>query len=255
MAALGNATRLTSALNLCAFMTCIVLSGTAGAQENGGAIRGIVRAVNESWISTDIDARIESLPFREGQSFKKGEVLAVFDCGDLAAQLKSAQAVLRAEQLTADNSARLAKLNAVGKFEVDLAKAKIEQATAEMEAFQSKFSRCTIKAPFDGRIATMRAHAHEFPDRTAPLMQIVGDTGLEIDMLVPGVWLRWLKPGASFNVTIEETGTTIPAEVSRVAAVVDPVSQTVKITARFTGDTAGVLPGMSGPAKFAVPNG
>lgn len=255
MAAKDATNRLTSALGLFALMACILVSGAASAQDNAGAIRGIVRAVNESWISTDIDARIDSLPFREGQSFKKGDVLAVFDCGDLAAQLKSAEAVLRAEQLTADNSARLAKLNAVGKFEVDLAKAKTEQATAEVEAFQSKFSRCTIKAPFDGRIATMRAHAHEFPDRKAPLMQIVGDTGLEIDTLVPGVWLRWLKPGALFSVMIEETGTTIPAEVSRVAAVVDPVSQTVKITARFTGETAGVLPGMSGPAKFTVPNG
>lgn len=232
-----------------------VSSPSFAADENAPSVRGIVRAVNEAWISTDLDVRIASLPFREGQPFKKGEVLATFDCGDLAAQLKSAEALLRGEQLTTDNNARLAKLNAVGKFEVDMARVKLEQATAEVEAFQSKFSRCTINAPFDGRISMMRAHAHEFPDKSGPLMQIVDDSTLEIDILVPGVWLRWLKPGVAFSVTIEETGATIPAEVSRIAAVVDPVSQTVKITSRFTGDTKGVLPGMSGPAKFAVPNG
>lgn len=217
--------------------------------------RGIVRSTNEAWISTDLGFRVETLPFREGQAFKRGDILATFDCGDLAAEMKSAEAQLRAEQITYENNSRLAKLNAVGKFEVALSKAKADQASAALEAYQSKFSRCTIKAPFDGRVAVMRAHAYEIPDRTQPIMQIVGVSQLEIEILLPSQWLKWLKPGVGFDLKIEETGQVLPAEIQRLSAVVDPVSQTVKVIGRFTSEPTDVLPGMSGPASFKAPDG
>lgn len=242
-------------------LSLVLLAGTAAsatwafAQEDDASLRGIVRAVDEAWISTDLGYMIESLPFREGQSFSKGDTLATFDCTDLRAEMKGAVARYQAEQLTHDDAVRLAKLKAAGTFEVALSKAKADQAAAEVEIYESKSSRCSIRAPFDGRVAMMRAHAHEIPDRTQPLMQIVGRSGLEIDMLLPATWLRWLQPGVNFEISIEETGKTMPAVVSRLAAVVDPVSQTVKVTARFTGDDNEVLPGMSGPVKFTVPDG
>lgn len=232
-----------------------VLALPALSQSEETSARGIVRSVDEAWISTDLGFRVETLPFREGQAFKRGDVLATFDCGDLAAELKSAEAQLKAEQITYENNSRLAKLNAVGKFEVALSKAKAEQASAALEAYRSKFARCTIKAPFDGRVAVMRAHPYEIPDRTQPIMQIVGLSQLEIEILLPSPWLKWLKPGVGFDLRIEETDQVLPAEVLRVSAVVDPVSQTVKVIGRFTGEPTGVLPGMSGPASFKAPDG
>jgi membrane fusion protein, multidrug efflux system len=229
--------------------------GTVRAQESGDTLRGIVKAVNEAMIGTDLLFPIASLPLREGQRFAKGDILATFDCRDLAAQVKSAEAVLRAETITQENNARLARSKAVGAFEVELSKAKTDQAAAELEAFRSKMSRCVIRAPYDGRIAFMRAHEHEIPEPNQPLMQIVQEGELEIETLLPSNWLRWLKPGSRFAITIDETGETRQASVSRIAAIVDPVSQTVKVTGRFSGDTAGILPGMSGPTEFDPTSG
>jgi membrane fusion protein, multidrug efflux system len=241
-------------LALAALVTAASGLGPAHAQQQGGeTLRGIVKSVNEAMIGTDLIFPIASLPFREGQGFKKGDILAAFDCGDLAAQVKSAEAVLRAETITHDNNIRLARSKAVGTFEVDLSKAKMDQAAAELQAYQSKMSRCVIRAPYDGRIAFMRAHEHETPEPNQPLMQIVSEGDLEIETLVPSNWLRWLKPGMRFGITIDETGEQTEAEVTRVAAVVDPVSQTVKVTGRFTGGANGILPGMSGPTEFTNP--
>lgn len=201
-------------------------------------------------IGTDLSFPIASLPFREGQSFSKGDILVAFDCGDLVAQVKSAEAVLRAETITRDNNARLARSKAVGRFEVTLSEAKTDQAAAEVEAYKSKMSRCIIRAPYDGRIAAMRAHEHEIPEPNQPLMQIVSEGNLEIEVLLPSSWLRWLKSGSQFSIAIDELGETRKANVSRIAAIVDPVSQTVKIIGRFSESTDGILPGMSGQAKF-----
>lgn len=235
---------------LMAFMTTGFAVASSRADDGGQTLRGIVKSVHEAMIGTDLSFPIRSLPFREGQSFSKGDVLAAFDCGDLAAQVKSAEAVLRAETITQENNARLARSKAVGAFEVDLSRAKTDQAAAELEAYRSKMSRCVIKAPYDGRIALMRAHEHEIPEPNQPLMQIVSEAKLEIEILLPSTWLRWLKPGSRFSIQIDETGTAKKAEVVRIAAIVDPVSQTVKVTGRFSEDTAGILPGMSGPTTF-----
>lgn len=217
--------------------------------------RGIVRAVDQAWISSDLGFRIETLPFREGQGFAKGAVLATFDCSDLQAEAKAAEARFHGEQITYENNRRLAKLKAAGTFEVDLSKSKADQAAAELDSFKSKLSRCVVTAPFDGSIAVLRANAHEIPDRTQPFMQIVGTSDLEIDMLLPSRWLRWLKPEETFTLQIDETGVSFPARVLRTVPVVDPVSQTVKVIGRFTGDADGILPGMSGPVAFVLPHG
>jgi membrane fusion protein, multidrug efflux system len=229
--------------------------GSLHAQNGGETLRGIVTSVNEAMIGTDLIFPIASLPFREGQHFSKGDVLVAFSCSDLAAQVKSAEAVLRAERITQENTARLARSKAVGAFEVDMARAKMDQAAAELEAYQSKMSRCVVRAPYDGRIAFMRAHEHEIPEPNQPLMQIVSEGELEIEALLPSSWLRWLKPGSSFSIRIDETGETKQAEVVRIAAIVDPVSQTVKVTGRFSDDTIGILPGMSGPTEFNPASG
>jgi membrane fusion protein, multidrug efflux system len=220
------------------------------AQDGTGALRGIVRPVNEAAISTDISFPIKALPFREGQQFAKGEVLAELDCRDLEAQLKSAEAVVRAETLGYENNVRLAQSRAAGQFEVSLSRAKADQAAAELEAYQSRLSRCVIRAPYDGRVALMRTHVHEVPQANQPLMQIVGENDLEIDMLLPSEWLRWLRKGNAFTIELDETGVGMKAEILRIGATVDAVSQTVKVTGRFTGDTQGILGGMSGSVNF-----
>ena len=176
-----------------ALMVFVSGIGVAHAQQAGDTLRGIVRPVNEAMIGTDLIFPIETLPFREGQSFAKGDVLATFNSSDLAAQVKSAAAVLRAETITHDNNVRLARSKAVGTFEVELSRAKTDQAAAELEAYQSKMSRCIIRAPYDGRIAFMRAHEHETPEPNQPLMQIVSEGDLEIETLLPSSWLRWLN--------------------------------------------------------------
>lgn len=219
------------------------------------SLRGIVKAVNEATISSDLGFRIVELPFREGQSFKKGDTLVAFDCEALKAELKSAEARKSAEQITLNNNNKLAKFNAVGRFEVNLAKAKVDQAAADADVIRVRLDQCTIKAPFDGRVATRTANLAELTDRSKPIMQIVSDQDLEIEMLLPADWLRWLKPGESFSIKMEESDQTVSAEVAQISPVVDPVSQTIKAIGRFNGVQGGVLPGMSGPVKFSIPNG
>ena len=231
--------------------TFCLFAASAGAQEEATSVRGIVKAVNQASISSELGFRIVEMPFREGQEFRKGDALVTFDCEGLRAELRAAEARQIAERLTYENNERLARLNAVGRFEVQLAKAKADQAAAETDAFRIKLDQCVIKAPFNGRVAIKAANVAELAEPARPMMQIISDDALEIEMLLPAHWLRWLKTATPFTLNLEENGMALEAAVTEIAPMVDPVSQTIKVIGTFARTPEGVLPGMSGPVIFA----
>ncbi|MEO0851408.1 MAG: HlyD family secretion protein, partial [Pseudomonadota bacterium] len=119
----------------------------------------------------------------------------------------------------------------------------------------ARIKGCKIIAPFDGRVAQLSINAHELPANDQPLMKIVGTGALELRLIVPSRWLSWVTPGTAFDFIIDETGARYEATVLRLGAEVDAVSGTVPIIATFEMLPAAVLPGMSGVAEFAAPQG
>jgi RND family efflux transporter MFP subunit len=229
------------------------LASETEAKGEGAFVRGVVRAAREASISTDINREIVSLPLREGDVFRKGDVLVRFDCGELEADLAAAAARLQAETLKAANDRHLTKLKAVGQFDLKIQEARVSQSEAEHRGLKERTDRCTIRAPYDGRIAGVVANEFEFPTAGNPMMRIIGRTAPKIELILPAKWLRWLGTGTAFTLNIEETGRDHAAKIKSIAPVVDAVSQTVKVVAEFSGETGGVLPGMSGPANFSAP--
>jgi hypothetical protein len=92
---------------------------------------------------------------------------------------------------------------------------------------------------------------YQFVQAGSPLLDIVDDRDLELEFVVPSIWLAWLKIGAVETVQITETQKTYDSKITRISGKVDAASQTIKIYGRIDGDTSDLLPGMSGGAHFA----
>ena len=217
--------------------------------------RGVVRARNQATISTELAARVATIGFREGQHFKKGDLLIGFDCRRHEAELASAEAVKREMQVGVDSNAFLEKRNAASKQDLEVAKARADKAAAEVEALRVRLDQCRIVAPFDGRVNELAINEHEMSVAGKPLVQILASDDYEIDLILPSDWLVWLKVGEEFEFTIDETHRVYAGLVTRMGAAVDTTSQTIKITGRFKATDETVLPGMSGLAHFARAKG
>nr|WP_202447953.1 efflux RND transporter periplasmic adaptor subunit [Dickeya dianthicola] len=212
--------------------------------------RGMLVAVDQATISSDLAGRIVEMPFREGESFKKGDLLARFDCAIYQAQLAAAQAAMRAAEAELNQNQQLAQLKSVGKHAVALSAARLAQSQAESQVYQIQVSRCRILAPFDGQVVKRRAQTYESVAPGAPVLDIVNNRHLEINLLVPSRGLSMLKPGLTFTFTPDETGTPLQARISRLGARIDESSQTLSLTGVIdTKDTA-LMAGMSGTAHF-----
>lgn len=215
-----------------------------------GVARGIVRAVDQAAISTELPTRVSALHFKEGDAFKKGATIIEFDCRRQRAALAAAEAQQHEMQLTLDKFRLLQRAQSVGKNDLEVAEARLAKSLAESAGLRSPLDQCIVNAPFDGRVVELNLQKYEAAQPGKSFLVIASVDNPEIDLIVPSVWARWIKAGVPFQFFVDELGIAVDAEVTRIGAAVDPISQTIKLAAVFKRQGPGVLPGMSGTAHF-----
>ncbi|CAG1001623.1 Multidrug resistance protein MexA [Rhodocyclaceae bacterium] len=197
-------------------------------------------------LAAEIGAKINRLPIPEGGSFRQGQSLIQFDCTVQQAQLNKARASLSSAEKTWQANKHLAELNSIGKLELETSEAEVLKAQAEVAANAAVVGKCSVAAPFGGRIAEQKVREQQYVQPGQALLDILDDSALELEFIVPSKWLTWVKAGTAFQVRIDETGRTYPAKVQRTGARVDAISQSVKLSAVIDGRFNELVAGMSG---------
>lgn len=197
-------------------------------------------------IAAEIGAKVSRVTVPEGGSFQAGQTLVAFDCDLQRAQHEKAKAALVGSEKLFQANTRLNELNSIGKVEVELSEAEMVKNRAEVAAMAAVLGKCAVAAPFSGRVAEQKVREEQYAQAGQPLLEIIDDSVLELEFIVPSRWLAWVKPGYAFKVSIDEVGRSFPARVQRIGARVDPVSQSVKLMATIHGRFPELVAGMSG---------
>lgn len=205
-------------------------------------------------VAAEIGAKIDRLPVPEGAGFRTGQLLLSFDCSLQQAQLQKAEAELDGAAQTLKANQRLFELNSVGQLDLDLSRAAVGKARAEVVSNQAVMGKCKVFAPYAGKVAEQKVREQQYVQPGQALLDILDDSVLEIEFLVPSRWLAWLRVGGVFQVQIDETRKSYPAKFIRLGARVDPVSQSVKVVAAIDGRYAELVAGMSGRVQLAPPD-
>jgi membrane fusion protein (multidrug efflux system) len=228
----------------------------APARDDGGVphvIRAQLVPREFTTLSSETAARIDRISHRAGEHFQKGDPLVVFDCVIQRAQVSKARAVLKAAEKTNAVNRRLFDMKSLSGLELEVSAAEIDKAKADLAVAEASQSKCTVEAPFTGVVVEQKAREFQYTTPGQPLLEILDDRALELEFIVPSAWLRWLKPGFAFSVAVDETGKTHNAHVTLLGGKVDPVSESIRITAAVDGDVHDLVPGMSGRVLIAPP--
>lgn len=216
-------------------------------------VRGVIQPKTQSTISSKITSRITAMPLQVGQSFRKGALLASFDCSSTVAQLRAAQAAAAAYKLEFETNKELDSYQAIGTNEVAISEANLGRANAEAGAIRAELSDCKLYSTFGGTVVEKLANRGEIAASGQPLMKIQSGGDMEVELIVQSDWLTWLEPGAPFRFLIDETGNEVSGTIRRLGASVDPVSKTIRVTGTIEEQEGLVLPGMSGSAEIDRP--
>jgi membrane fusion protein (multidrug efflux system) len=218
----------------------------AGGEAETPELRAQLSPRRYTTLAAEIGARVQHLAVSEGSAIRAGQVLLRFDCSLQQAQLERARATLGAADRQLAIQRRLVELNATGRLELDQAEAEVAKTRAEMAQIQVQLGKCEVAAPFSGRVAEQRVREQQFVQAGQALLEVLDDTVLEVEFIMPSRWLQSVRVGSTVQVAVDETGRTYAAKVQRLGARVDPVSQSVKVVAAIDGRHADLIAGMSG---------
>ncbi|MFZ9640456.1 MAG: HlyD family efflux transporter periplasmic adaptor subunit, partial [Hylemonella sp.] len=150
----------------------------------------------EAVMSSLMTAKIIAIPFKLGDSFPSGAVLAEFDCQELAAKRDSSLAELKAAEETHISKLRLQALGAAGALEVTLAASTVERMQANLRLNLAQMLNCQLISPFPGKVTRIRLREQEIVAANQPVLDIVDNRSLKIQLYVPPKLARSVSIGS-----------------------------------------------------------
>jgi membrane fusion protein (multidrug efflux system) len=212
-----------------------------------------VVAHNAASLGSPMSGRLAEFPLRDGDRFQQGQILARFVCAEQDGALAHARALLTEKREVLATNSKLHSLGTGSGLDFHVAAAQVEEAGAEVQTAAAQVDNCSVKAPFPGRVASTAVRPYQFVGLGQPLLDILDDRTLDLELIVPSRWLSWLASGTPFIVTVSETGRSYKAAIDRLSGKVDAVSQSIKAYGRLTEAAPDLLAGMSGNATLEPP--
>ena len=206
-------------------------------------VRGTIAAApNEDVkISALVAGRIVGMRVAEGDSVRKGQVLAEIDRLPLedqrrqaAAALDQAKAALDNAKANLDRTDRLFKQGIAAGKEVEdarsqfaTAQAGVEQASAGLDIANRNLDRASVTSPIGGQVVKRLVAVGEQVDGTAaqPVVEVANLDLVELAANIPAQYLAAVRTGQPVTI-ISETfpGRTFDGQLIAIAPAVDPAS-------------------------------
>lgn len=227
---------------------------------------GRVQAVSSVAIKARLDGQITSVPVRDGQDVKAGDVLFTFDDRALKAAVHQAQAQLARDQAQvevarreAERQGQLAQREFASQRTLDVARAgaeaaqatvRVDQAALEMAETQASYA--VIRAPIDGRLGAIgykTGSVVKSGDASAPLVTLNQLRPIYVSFALPQqdfAALRAAQARGPVKVLAVVAGDKGPPAVGDLAFIdnaVDAATSTIQVKAAFPNDDTRLWPG------------
>lgn len=196
-------------------------------------------------IYPEITEEIEQIPFKLGESFKKGDLLLKMKnqlyISQLAKALKGVE--YAKEDLRIKES--LYKSTLISTLELFQSQYNVTTAEAVAAEAERNFQMSFVLAPFDGKVGAVHIREFERPIRQKSMLEIFNDRIMIAKFIIPSNLLHHFSIGQMIPVFVKDINKTIPAKLIRIGAEINPVSWTVTLEAEIYNFDGMLMPGMA----------
>lgn len=206
---------------------------------------GETQAWEDVRVSSDMDGVVEWIGPKEGQRVRKGELLARIDVAARKAALDRAQASFNLADELFRRRESLFQRRIISKEELDKASTERALAEANLRQAQVEYERGFLRAPISGIVNHLYVDAGEWVARGAPVMDLVNVERIKIQLNVPEMDVRFLKPGHNAMVTIDALPEKkLWGKVDFVAYKADAATKTFHVQVVVENPAGEIRPGM-----------
>lgn len=210
----------------------------------GPPLSGELRAAREATVRAKMAGSVLDVAIEEGQTVRRGAVLARIDARPLQDALASSQSAVRsaeqALQVAEREAERTATLVAGGALAVrDLemartaatgAQAQVADARARLASVRQQLEDAVVTAPISGVVSGRPVNTGDVVSPGAPLVTIIDPSSMRLEASVPSESLGALKLRAPVEFQVRGyPGQTFRGYIERMAPSADPVTRQVTI--------------------------
>ncbi len=188
---------------------------------------GTVEANSDVSLRSQVRGTLIERPVQEGQTVRKGQLVARIDPQDYEDALETANAGLVLAQSVYDRVAKLITTGAATQAERDSAEASLRQAKARKSEAETQLRRTQITSPIDGTVDKLYVEVGELMEDAALVARIIDASLVEIYIAIPEADVRSVRGLKEVKFRVDSAGddvmtgqvsfvTLAPAEQARV---------------------------------------
>lgn len=209
-------------------------------------VSGSLSAVDSAIIKSRVAGALQDFTLREGDSVRKGQVIARVDATDSEARYR--QARLQADAAQAQEAIQLRQHQnnqalvdkqfisptalATSEASLQAARANTAAARAAADAARKTLDDTVLRSPIDGQIARRFAQDGERVNAESQVAEVVNLSALELQAPLPPQDSLRVQVGQSAQLTVEGSATPVTAQVVRISPSAQSGSRAVPVYLR-----------------------
>ena len=161
---------------------------------------GTVFPLRKSIVACEVEGLVVEFPVKRGDYVEKGQVLAKLRTTTLEIQLKGAKADEHLARIKYQRAKELYEGKTISHQELDEFETRLVAQEAVVEGIEDKIGKCTITAPFDGRITEESTEVGQWLEKGDSVISMLQLDYVKVRVPVPEKYIQNMKVGEECKV-------------------------------------------------------
>lgn len=193
-------------------------------------VQGNIETDLDVLISAEMGGLITGITVNEGQSVKKGQVLASIDASVLNSNLQELETSLEYAEYMLKKQEELNEKGVGSEVELEGSRNQVASLKAKIKSLNTQKGKATISAPFSGVIDQVYGKNGQIAGPQSPLFRLVNNETVDVVASVSEKHYANVQIGTEMKVSFPNyTDTTITLKVTNVGNYIEPTNRTVRI--------------------------
>ncbi len=214
---------------------------------------GTVFPLRESIVAAEVEGLVVEFPVKRGEYVKKGQVLAKLRTTTLEIKLKGAKADEHLARIKYQRAKELYEGKTISHQELDEFETKLVAQEAVVEGIEDEIGKCTIMAPFDGRITEESTEVGQWLKKGDSVISMLQLDYVKVRIPVPEKYIQGLNVGDESEVNFPALGNiTRTGYIVHIVPQADKRARTFPVYIKIDNKDEAIKSGMFAEATFEM---
>ena len=215
---------------------------------------GSLVAIQGILVTTEVAGNVHAIHFESGQPVEAGTLLLEVDNSVEQAELAGIVAERRLAELQFKRRKGLLESKTISPSDVDEARLRLENATAQVATKQAVIAKKRITAPFSGWLGIRQVDLGEYLQPGTAIVPLEALAPIHADFALPERYLDQISVGQAVEIEVQAfPGETFTGRISALNPGIDPGTRSLQIRATLENQQARLRPGMFAEVRTVLP--